>query len=173
MTDSVMTQFTQDLAGGSASAPITKKPAQPIASESSGTIDAAPTQPTYAKFRRRTVAGATTGTVEPADIIDPSLPKAKGVKKIDPQLVRLGLKRARLALLYGTALALGGAAAGTAATCYYLDVWTFRDFTRKMKSIVPHMVSKVEPSVSSFKQTSGGVRVDYCDLLMLCDDVSL
>jgi hypothetical protein len=54
-----------------------------------------------------------------------------------------GANRARLAFLYGTALAVGGFAAGTFAVCSWLDVWSFRAFSQRMRTAVPELMERV------------------------------
>lgn len=51
-----------------------------------------------------------------------------------------GASRAKLAFLYGTALAVTGFSLGTLGVCYWLDVWSFPAFARRMQAEVPSIM---------------------------------
>lgn len=111
--------------------------------------------PGYKKFRRRMAPG----TDQPLEVPEPHLPRARASgKPTNPELIKLGMRNARWALFWGTLIACSGFAAGTYATCWYMDVWTIRDFARRMKRIVPDKIEEHKNLMENATEASSTMR---------------
>ncbi len=137
-------------AAAASSSPIPGSNASATATAAAGKVSTSLPSSASSTSVRANQASTTTTVSSTAGAIR----KGKGAH---PEPLKLGYRRAKTAFLVGTLLATLGGAAATYATARYMDVWTIKDFAKRMKRVVPEQIERAQPAVELTQRTSSAV----------------